>query len=141
MNTPTLYWSNPYAGLPEARIHRTTIEIDKQVWTFLSAIHGRRGTLQNTINILLSKFINELNRIQFHDYDPDTYERLVTGTNLILGGTQPSSRPTSSKGDDGRRATDMVQQHTGADHVLPNPSSPYASKRGKNGGNKRKGYE
>src|SRR5512139_115660 len=68
---------DPYDTLPPEDRIRTTIDIAGNRNAFFKSLHNRKGTLQTTINILLEKLYDELQRIGLRSYDPDAYERTI----------------------------------------------------------------
>lgn len=75
---------NPYAGLPEAEIMRTSINVATKDAAFLRGLHGRPTSLQTTLYILLRKLINELQRANILTYDPAAFEHAVANCHISL---------------------------------------------------------
>lgn len=103
---------------------KTTCYPSSRRIAYFDGLHNRRGTMQNTINILTKKLEDELKRIGFNDYDPDRYERLVNGLTIqlpfedgtiVIGGgdtgspiAQHAERPDSAVPNDGRAVKSMA---------------------------------
>lgn len=102
-------FKNPYEGIPPADVHRTTIEIDRHAHSDLHRCRSRKGTLQTTLNILLSKLTEQLKKHGLTEYDPERYEYAVANATLTLGvhdshnsgvrGTVADSSPETSHRD------------------------------------------
>lgn len=76
---------DPKSG-KEVTTLRTSVIYPAHVVATLAGIRGRPGTVQTTVNILLTKLANELKRIGITSYDPDAYESAVTECTLVLRG-------------------------------------------------------
>lgn len=127
---------DPYADLPDAEVHRTTIVCSKRDWAFISGIHGRKGSFQCTVYILITRLIQQLKEKGITDYDPERFESAVSGLTVSLadgsgtGGTPPNDKPEhheAASGNDGRRATGVVQPSPGSldkprDVPVPRPT-------------------
>ncbi len=106
MTTTEPSFTNPYEGLPCAQRTRTTIDVATRDKAFLDSLHGRKGTIQTTINILVQKTIHELRRNNITSYDPDAFESAIAGVVVVLGGRSAPSNPdthpeTPPRNDDG----------------------------------------
>lgn len=86
MTTSPIPFTNPYAEIPPNRVHRTSINIDKNVWSYLHTVHGKSGTLQTTINILLSKLHERLLANNVTSFDPDRVEFAIANASIVLPG-------------------------------------------------------
>lgn len=151
----TILFENPYADVPKTHRTRTTIDLATADKSFMDSLHGRSGTMQTTINILVSKAINELKRIGFGSYDPDRYEYAIAHCAIVLGvrpdehaagryGPVPGAVPVprgpahdlkphdAALGhDDGRAAIPMAHVPEGATQPAVTSSPPKSAKGGK----------
>lgn len=151
---------NPYAGLTlnanKANRHRTTIDCSRIDVTFLNSLHGRKGTLQTTINLLLVKLITQLKQNGITDYNPNGFEQAVGGCCITLGNkantdniisdndlprsTEPDQQSygkTTPRNDDGRVAN-VARVSAGEDVESPNPHGTPEPRQGKKASVKRK---
>lgn len=76
---------------PDYKLHRTTIELGEKDYAFARSLTSGRSALQTTINILYSKFINELKRNGITEYDPERYNAAISGVEVTIGGGLPKS--------------------------------------------------
>lgn len=94
---PPSQFLNPYEHISaDDMLHRTTIQFSKRAYERIRRVKPQAGVLQTTINILLSKLINELDkRPDLSDsYNPDAYDFAVANCSITLGGSAGS--PTSN---------------------------------------------
>ncbi len=93
-------FENPYINVPPAERTRTTIDIANMDLSKLKRVHP--GTIvQTTINILIRKLVDELERNGITEYAPDEYELAVANCSIALGGkhavlTSAESTPTNA---------------------------------------------
>ena len=102
--------TNPYRDVPDTR--RTTINFDRTHCSFIEGVHGRKGTLQATLAILLIKLINELKRNGITSYDPDGYSDAVNGATVILGRAVANTAAKAASRDDRRRTAKLASSPT-----------------------------
>lgn len=84
---PKREFVNPYDTdrIPEPEQHRTSLTLHRKAWQRLNIVHGRKGTLQTTICIMVDKLLGEMDRVGLNDYDPDRFEELVMDMQVHLG--------------------------------------------------------
>jgi hypothetical protein len=100
-------FKDPYEFLPERERHRTTIDVGGKDKSFLVSCHNRRGTVQVTLNILMSKLIEQLKANGITDYDPERYESAVAGCHIVLAVADRVVTNPNPTGD-GKAAADNV---------------------------------
>ena len=120
-------FTNPYEELPDDRTVRTTIVVSTEHKSHIFAMHGRTGTLQTTINILLNKLIESLKQNGYIEqvggkcvagYDPDAYESAVAGATIVLGVGSANSTPNPREavgGNVGRGVSGLARPAAGFD--------------------------
>jgi hypothetical protein len=123
-------FSNPVNGLPLDETTRTTLVAKNKVLSRIKQIYNKSGVPNTTINILLDKLCDELDRIKLDTYDPPTYCAAICGARIILG--VPAAKLASSRGpedpheaphgNDGRGTSGMVSQAAG---LLGQSSNPH----------------
>lgn len=74
--------TDPYA---KDTVTKTTVNPGSKDISFIHGLHSRRGTMQLTINHLVSKLVYELKRNGFTHYDPDRYAAAISGLSITLG--------------------------------------------------------
>lgn len=100
---------------------RTSIVYPSHIMSALVSARYRTGTMQTTVNILLTKLADELKRNGNTDYDPDAYEHAVANCTIILGsavaitaaGPVNASTAKTAGGNDGSRTLGMGRKATG----------------------------
>ena len=131
-------FQDPYHELSAEQRHRTTIDISGEDKAFLASVHSRRGTLQTTIGILLVKLINALKENGITSYDPDRFERSVTGANLLLGGTTPNPVAVeTARGNDGPRTPPVAREPETPPTTAKHTPVPPSARRQENGRSKK----
>jgi len=89
-------YENHWLALPNEQQLKTSFVIERKIAAQLAGIHGKTGTLQTTVAILLTKLTHELESAGITNYDPTAYEHAIAGCCISLGGVQ---RSTASSGD------------------------------------------
>ncbi len=116
---PIIEFTSPQASIPDADAQKTTIYADKRVINKLNTWRNRSGTLTRTVNILLTKLCDSLERAGVGEYDPDTYERLVSGATIAfdilrvndgIPQQQPLTPPSQTNNPDVRPGADGVSR-------------------------------
>lgn len=106
-------FENPFRDLPPEERKRTTIDIPLKLESDLQRV--KSGTiLQTTINILLKKLRDELERAGIINYDPEAYELAVADCVIVLGGSgERSAVGGVTAGKKRNRSTKAVKGHDG----------------------------
>jgi hypothetical protein len=122
---------NPYRELPSDKKVRTTIDVALSTHAKIHSLHGRSGTLQTTINILLEKTINALESNGITCFDPDEYEHFILNSTLVAPGQRSAaSSGQTASGNDGC-GTVRVAQHPAPAPAVSNARVPHPNRRSK----------
>ena len=110
-----LTFDNPYESTPPAELLRTTIEIDRKAHGRLYRCRSKKGTLQTTLNILLDRLIQQLDKHGINEYDPERYEHAVSNLSINLGVRGAASNPPAetSHRDVGHGTVPLAREATG----------------------------
>lgn len=107
MNIPA--FDDPFANLPEQDQLLTSIVTSREVAADLNACFGSRGAFRLTVNNLLKKLHNELNKHGLLSYNPPAFAAAINDCRITLGGTGGSTEPAehsssgkTDSGNDGR---------------------------------------
>lgn len=111
---------DPYEKLPVEQQHRTSVVTDKRIWSIINSCRGHRGTLQTTINILLHKLHEQLERNSLNSFCPREYEYAILNARLELAvlprSAEPTPAPETVDRDDGRGTPEVARGAKGRGH-------------------------
>lgn len=132
-NQPPTPFRNPVLDCKPEDTTRTTIVLSNRVLAAISNLHTKAGVVGITINLLLEKLVNELERNGIDQYDPGVYELCITRLAILLpvarrpdgsiagapGGGQSNHAAEAPHGNDGQGTGGVVNPakgpHAGAD--------------------------
>ena len=118
---------DPFDNLPDDAKYRTSVKTSHDTAGMLLRVHGRDGTIKNTVNFLLHRLQQILEQNGITAYEPDIYESTVLSVAFTVpGGAVGGPTPTvqSSSGHDGRRSGAVARRPAGAPPVASNVDRP-----------------
>ena len=109
---------NPWCSLPKDQIHRNSLEVAKEYNEKILQICPKTGVIRTTINLLLKKLVDELERSNITSYAPDDYAFAVANCTITLGGATPEHgvpRGTNAKPASRRKRAGSAKETRGND--------------------------
>lgn len=112
--------TDPFLDVPRRNKTRTTIMVPNTIISRIKRVDPKTGVLQSTINVLLDKLANELDRNRLNEYDRESYAFGLVHSSLTLARRSPAINSPSgsvtsltvqaSSGDDGRRTSSVAPE-------------------------------
>jgi hypothetical protein len=78
--------TNPWSSVEAKDKTRTSIDVPRTVDIRLHQVYPKKGVLSRTMAILVTKFIEQLDKHGINEYDPERYHECLGGCNIHLGG-------------------------------------------------------
>lgn len=88
---------SPFQHYTKDQLLRTSVNIPLPVINEIKRLEGKTGVIQNTVDVLLSKFYEQLKSANFLTSDRQSYHRAVNECGVIIGGQPKPADKTNNR--------------------------------------------
>jgi hypothetical protein len=77
---------SPFQHLTKDQFTRTTVNIPNHIICEIKRLESKTGVIQNTVDVLLNKFYEQLTNTKLETSDRQSYHLAINGCSVVLGG-------------------------------------------------------
>ena len=100
---------SPFQNLTKDQFTRTTVNIPNHIICEIKRLESKTGVIQNTVDVLLNKFYEQLTNAKLDTSDRQSYHLAINGCSVVLGGDSNKKRGTVVKSAARRVASKPVE--------------------------------